>query len=448
MSRDGDPDRSDGGATGSPEPGDLPYGFNTTAGGTAAATTRPDASWLLLRVDPAERSELFQFYMLGFREELMHGERGRFGLTRNVRLLRRQSYEALYRMLDGTIDPAAARERIEPRWRAAERIRDERLELLETIDQFLTRSALQDPAVVDQGARELIDNPVERADLLEEFDTLVENYESDIPLEGVYEDLVAVEDRYGTSTAVAVADVALDVPQLVAPLDGESIAGVSPDELSGDAIAPSEIDLVERFDRATAALESVDARTTGLDTAEIVERIEAELAEGTDRERRALRAVPLPLLDVPASVASESGADDVLLDLDGFSSFLAQILTAAFTAVGTLGGAIYRTGGQRDAWEWLVNPLVADRPIDGVPDGFPGEGGQLTYGEYWQLNLLADVLVARLLDAESAAAFAADNDCPLCRHSHDRYCGDDACQTTALRSGAAELAPAFVDGSS
>lgn len=448
MSRDGDEDRPDGGGTGSPEPGKLPYGFDTTAGGTAAATTRPDASWLLLRVDPAERSELFQFYMLGFREEMMHGERGRFGLTRNVRLLRRQSYEALYQMLDGTIDPVVARERIESRWRTAERIRDERLELLETIDQFLTRSALQDPMVVEHGAQELIDDPVERADLLNEFDTLVENYESDVPLEGVYEDLVDIEDRYGTSTAVAVADVALDLPQLVAPLDGESIAGVSADELSGDVIASAELDLVERFNRATVALESVGTRTTGLDTAEIVDSIEDEFAEGTHHERRALQAVPLPLLDVPASVASESGPEDVLLDLDSFSSLLAQILTAAFTAVSPLGGAIYRTGERPDAWEWLVNPLVADKPIDGVPDRFPSGGRQLTYGEYWQLNLLADVLVARLMDAESAAAFAADNDCPLCRHSHDRYCGDDACQTTALRSAAAELAPAFIDGKS
>ena len=448
MSRDGDEDRMSSRVTGSPESGELPYGFDTTASGTAAATTRPDASWLLIRVDPADRSGLFQFYMLGFREELMHGERGRFGLTRNVRLLRRQSYEALYQMLDGKIDPSAARERIEPRWRAAERIRDERLELLETIDQFLTRSALQDPAVVDHGAQELIDDPVERADLLDEFDTLVENYESDVPLEGVYENLVDIEDRYGTSTAVAVADVALDLPQLVAPLDAESITSVSADELSEGVIASAEIDLVERFGRATAALESLGTQTTGLDTGEIVDRIEDELADGTERERRALQSIPLPLLDVPASVASESGAEDVLLDLDSFSSLLAQIITAAFTSVGTLGGAIYRTGERSDAWEWLVNPLIADRPIDGVPDGFPSGGRQLTYGEYWQLNLLADVLVDRLMDAESAAAFVADNECPLCRHSHDRYCGDDACQTNALRSAAADLAPAFIDGKS
>jgi hypothetical protein len=189
----------------------------------------------------------------------------------------------------------------------------------------------------------------------------------------------------------------------------------------------------------------VGTRRTGLDTAEIVEQIEGELADRTDRQRRALQAVPLPLLDVPVSVASEPGAQDVLLDLDNASSLLTQILTAAFTGVGTLGGALYRTGERPDAWEWLVNPLVADRPIDDYPEGFPDGGRRLTYGEYWQLNLLADVLVARLLDAESATAFTDDNDCPLCRHSHGRYCGDDACQTAVLRSAAEEVAPAFVE---
>lgn len=444
MSGERGDDRSDVEGNDATAPGELPYGFDTTAGGTAAATTRPDASWLLIRVDPSRRSELFQFYMLGFREELMHGERGRFGLTRNVRLLRRQSYEALYRMLAGEIEPATARQRIEPHWEAAERIRDERLELLETIDQFLTRSAMQDPAIVEHGAQEVIDDPVERADLLEEFYTLVENYESDVPLEGVYQDLVDIEAQYGTSTAVAVADVALDVPHLVSPLDAASVTGVSAEELSRDVIEPSEIDLVERFDRATEALDETGTRTTGLGTDEIVDRIEGELAEGTDRNSRALRAVPMPLLDVPASVASDAGAGDVLADIDGVSSLLAQVLTAAFTSVGTLGGAIYRTGERPDAWEWLVNPLVADRRIDAYPDGFPDGGRQLTYGEYWQLNLVADVLVSRLMDAESAAAFARENDCPLCRHSHDRHCGDDTCQTTALRSSAADLAPAFL----
>jgi hypothetical protein len=157
-----------------------------------------------------------------------------------------------------------------------------------------------------------------------------------------------------------------------------------------------------------------------------------------------LQHVEMPLLDVPATIARDADASSPVEDLDAAPSMLSQVLTRAFTSVGAIGGALYRTNAGDDAWEWLVNPLIADRPVDGYPDDFPDGDDGLTYGEYWQLNLLADVFIERLMRADDPTRLRAANDCPLCRHSTDRFCGDDRCQTRPLREDVASVAPAFV----
>jgi hypothetical protein len=424
--------------------GELPYGFDTTTGTRRPGTIRPDLSWLIVRVDPTARTELFLFYMLGFREELMHGERGRFGLTRNVRLLRRQCYELFYRMLDGEVDPAVARSRIRERWDAAAAVRAERHDMLETIDQFLTRSAVRDPGLLEEQATQVTDDPTLRGDLIGYFNEQLADYEDDVPLDGVFEELIAVEDAHGTNAAVAVADTALDIPNLIAPLDPETIAGLSADEYRGDIVPPADIELVDRFERTRDALDELGPEVAGLDTQTIVDMLESELDEGTTDTRRMLQHVEMPLLDVPATIARDADASSPVEDLDAAPSMLSQVLTRAFTSVGAIGGALYRTNAGDDAWEWLVNPLIADRPVDGYPDDFPDGDDGLTYGEYWQLNLLADVFIERLMRADDPTRLRAANDCPLCRHSTDRFCGDDRCQTRPLREDVASVAPAFV----
>jgi len=78
-------------------PGDIYGGYNTeirqndsnTANIQYPGTARPELSWLTIRIPPENTDLLRKFAIIGFREELMHGNRQTFGLTRNARILRR-----------------------------------------------------------------------------------------------------------------------------------------------------------------------------------------------------------------------------------------------------------------------------------------------------------------------------------------------------------------------
>jgi hypothetical protein len=353
-------------------------------------------------------------------------------------------------MLRGDANPQTASREIATYWSVANQIRSKRVDLLETVDQYLIHSLTDDSGYIERQANYFLDDPLLKVDYKAQLDVQREKHQRDKPLPGIYEDLRAIEKEYSRNVAVAVADAALDVPYLIAPLKPQAL-GLDQSETDIEVRTVDEIDLEQRFQTAQNTLDRIDRGRLIGTTDEIVTNLKSE-HELQSRERsRPLQELHLPLIDIPANETPEAGgvststanlgletrstaksrsSDLVFESLPGTSMNLASILQDAFTGTGALGGTLYRVGPRSHEWNWTTNPYLKTVTVNSP---FAPEDVQVPYTEYWEQNYVADKLIAEMLPFSKYYKVGQKLYCPLCAYQPTQNCGGpEGCNCQAV----------------
>jgi hypothetical protein len=258
-------------------------------------------------------------------------------------------------------------------------------------------------------------------------------------------ELEAIAEKYSLGVAETVADVTMDIPYLVAPLN-QSV----PD---AKVITCDELSFRRRLDAARDALtalsgdpeqlyEFTDSR--GSLFTELKSRIKDH--HGADSDTSSPE-VSLPLVTMPANLSGEaiSSEDDMNEQL----SPIGQLINTAFNSIGTAGGVIYFTthpDSPESTANWLVNPHIATEPV----------GKELTYEQLWTrtfvLENLCDQLDGYAHPHASPPEYLTNVDheliCPLCHVSppHTPKCGGETCMYATDVAAARQTCDDLVEG--
>lgn len=408
----------------STESSELPAEFRDIQ--NPLATVAPHVSQFVVHVYPDKPVHLRYFQTFGLAEEMMHGRRHRFGLTRSHHLLRMRSIRALFEMIEHPDRIESAAERIAEAERATDILHKRRFSFLESVDKYLCQSVMSEEGYLDRHIDQYmsLDQAADRETVEKRFERLRgfltrRAREEDAE---VYDMLAALEEDYGRRVTELAADAALDTPYLVGPHDIDGF----------DTIPADELNLWERFDAAVTAVRTIDPDDVDEESEKaLLAEIEAELS-GPVRGEEGVhpRELDLPLLDIPQSIESSEllrNKYDVVLEAP---TEMGQIINAAFRFTGNFGGVVYRMETEDGTHpNWLVNPLVAEESVreDGL--GVPVDSVE-TYKELWERvyfgNELLDTLVGMVgQDVTESVA------CPLCGISVTGKCHPDGCPNAA-----------------
>jgi hypothetical protein len=401
---------------------------------------------------------------VAFREELLHGERQQFGLTRNVYLLKALARETLFTLLTSERDEldhgelqAAARRILKLRT-AAMRLITAKSQFIEAVDKHLMNAVLEEGAgesdrylrevateYVDQFSDATVDDIVSFLRCAIRYDQQrIENTGGEYVDTAVIRILERVTDEYGREVSEAAADVALDVPYtdpvLAEVVDtvpyvddelAETVDGTDTKRFDADEIR-------QRFETVTDALERV-AIPDDADRDDIRSRLRTELDETDGR----LQTVSLPLLDVPrAETEGAVGSDAGYEVMQDAPTAVSRLLSGGFGYVGDFGGIIYRD--ETNDRHLLINPWAFDHSVSLAIDN--GRTAASTYAELWYRSYFADAVVEYLIylvirweaDPTVLPDTAIETDkipripCPFCELIDGEYCGHDRCRSATL----------------
>lgn len=389
--------------------------------GIKLAVVEPSTSRLVIYVDPHDMWSMRFLQAFGFREELLHGERQRFGLTKSVHLLKREARLALFSILRDEIDLQTGVDRIARNRRVCSAIREERESLLEAVDKFLIHAVTADTRYLEQQAEihaqthnasydEVLERLQDAKEAIEEKQIREIAARSDI-----FESLKQVRQTYDLKTAESVADAALDIPYLIQPL-----------EFDGYASVPHEaLDLRSRFEAAIDALHEVDNDAEKLSPDTLLKRLRQRLLDPleSDSARDPGQAdLPLDLIKMPLqSLETDSKGLEGYEAVEQSTTELGQIINSAFRSISSFGGIVYvmEDGGRpiAERTNWLVNPRIADEPTR----------TGLTYEELWQKAFLGEQLLEQIERATRLDGSPDAIQCPLCTVSPENECGKAGC---------------------
>ena len=391
------------------------------------ATVAPHVSQFVVRVNPKHPVHLRYFQTFGLAEEMMHGRRHNFGLTRSHHLLRMRSLRALFEMIDDPGQIQSTAERIIEAEQAIETLHERRFSFLEGVDKYLCQSVMSEEGYLDRHIDQYmsLDEAADREMVERRFERLREFLsrrarEEDV---AVYETLAGLERDYGRRVTELAADAALDTPYLVGPHDIDGF----------DTIPAEKLNLQKRLDAAVDAVRTIDPSDVDEKSKQgLLTEIETELSEPV-REVEGVhpRELDLPLLDIPQSIESDDllrNKYDVVLEAP---TEMGQIINAAFRFTGNFGGVVYRIETEDEVQpNWLVNPLVAKEPVPDDTLGVPVDAIE-TYKQLWEGVYFGDQLLSTLLgmvgrDVDSTVA------CPLCGISVTGKCHPDGCPSDSM----------------
>lgn len=391
------------------------------------ATVAPHMSQFVIRVRPDRPVHLRYFQTFGLAEEMMHGRRHQFGLTRSHHLLRMRSLRALFDLLNEDISLDTAATRIAEAEDAIQALHEERVAFLEGVDKYLCQSVMSEEGYLDRHIDQYLSlNPdPDRETVEERFVQLRDHLDERAQEEAsdIYEMLAELEANYGRRVTEVVADAALDTPYLVGPHDIDGF----------EDVPAAELDLRSRFDAAVNAVRAIDPSDIDEDSAqELLAEVGEELSDpfrGSGATHP--RELELPLLDIPQSIDSSDALRnkyDVILEAP---TEIGQILNAAFRFKGNFGGAIYRIETQDGVFpNWQVNPLIADEDIPDGALGVPVRSVE-SYKELWEWVYFGSKILDGLLAMVGRQTSVAI-DCPLCGISMDGTCHPDGCPSAHL----------------
>ena len=391
------------------------------------ATVAPHVSQFVVRVNPNEPVHLRYFQTFGLAEEMMHGRRHRFGLTRSHHLLRMRSLRALFEVIDDPGQVQSAADRIVEAEQAIDTLHERRFSFLEGVDKYLCQSVMSEEGYLDRHIDQYmsLDQAADRETVERRFERLREFLTRRAREEdaAVYETLAGLERDYGRRVTELAADAALDTPYLVGPHDIDGF----------DAIPADELNLRDRLDAAVAAVRTIDPSDVDEESEQtLLTKIEAELSgpvRGTEGVHP--RELDLPLLDIPQSIESADllrNKYDVVLEAP---TEMGQIINAAFRFTGNFGGVVYRIETEDGVQpNWLVNPLVGEEPVPNDALGVPVDTVE-TYKQLWERVYFGNELLDTLLgmvgrNADRTVA------CPLCGISVTGTCHPDGCPSDRM----------------
>jgi hypothetical protein len=408
------------------------------------AGAQPHISLFEMHLPPDKPEGLRYFQTFGLAEEMMHGRRHKFGLTRSIHLLKLVSTRSFLRYFEGSLSADKLADILVYHKLLTTSLNNQREPLLEAIDKYLCYSVMGEEGYLDQHIEEMQDL---REDL--SYDEIHANFARtrarlyhSIPksiaedpykretYEYVFERLEEIEGQYNRQVAETVADAALDILYLVKPI-----------ELSGyQSVSHDRIRLIDRFDAAITALEQIEIDLEDIDPDALRARIGENLDDPNEsdaHDHRHPRELTLPLLDIPQTAEPEEAIRNKYEVILEAPTEMGQILNAAFRFTGNFGGAIYRIE-QPDGTvttNWKVNPLIADEPID--EDAIlPGSNpfGADTYEELWEFTYVYEHFIEQLF----TIAQASDDDsveCPLCEIAAEEFCHPDGCPIEPIKEG-------------
>jgi len=388
------------------------------------ATVAPQVSQFVIRVRPDRPVHLRYFQTFGLAEEMMHGRRHQFGLTRSHHLLRMQSIRALFEFINGEKDLQSTGQRIARVEDEVEMLHEERFSFLEGVDKYLCQSVMSEEGYLDRHIEQYqsLNPELDTTTVENRFERLRDHLNTRAREEApeVYDTLAGLEAEYGRRVTEVIADAALDTPYLVGP---HNIDGF-------DTIAVSELDLDRRFNAAVDAAHALDPDDVDDKTAEgLLADIGAELYDPVqDPEGAHPRELNLPLLDIPQKVDSAEtlrNKYDVIMEAP---TEMGQIINAAFRFTGNFGGVIYKIetpDKEEPQPNWLVNPLIADEEIPSDGLGIPVESAD-SYKELWEWVYAGDRLLDSIL-MKVGRHTEPDIGCPLCGVSVSGSCHPDGC---------------------
>lgn len=399
------------------------------------AAAHPHTSLLVVYLDPSQAEHLRFFQTFGLAEEMMHGRRHKFGLSRSLHLLKLESYAALRRFLTGSESIEMLAAILVKNELIINRIHSQREPLLEAIDKYLCYSVMGEEGYLDQHIEEFreIRDDLSYEEAKDKFtqtrrwlyeetpESLEEDDEKKELYNYVFDKLEEIEETYNRQVAETVADAALDIPYLIEPL-----------QLSGyQTVDYENIDLIERFDAAIAALKEIDIEIDDIDPNQLRTRIETELVDPNenDDDYRHPRELALPLLDIPQTAEPDEAIRNKYEVILEAPTEMGQILNAAFRFTGNFGGAVYlmeRPDGE-NATNWKVNPLIADEEIDHdaiLPGSNPF--GANTYEELWEYTYVYDHIIQQLVTQQGQKE-VLPLVCPLCEIATEGNCHPEGC---------------------
>ena len=391
------------------------------------ATVAPHVSQFVVRVNPNEPVHLRYFQTFGLAEEMMHGRRHRFGLTRSHHLLRMRSLRALFEVIDDPGQVQSAADRIVEAEQAIDTLHERRFSFLEGVDKYLCQSVMSEEGYLDRHIDQYmsLDQAADRETVERRFERLREFLTRRAREEdaAVYETLAGLERDYGRRVTELAADAALDTPYLVGPHDIDGF----------DAIPADELNLRDRLDAAVAAVRTIDPSDVDEESEQtLLTKIEAELSgpvRGTEGVHP--RELDLPLLDIPQSIESADllrNKYDVVLEAP---TEMGQIINAAFRFTGNFGGVVYRIETEDGVQpNWLVNPLVGEEPVPNDALGVPVDTVE-TYKQLWERVYFGNELLDTLLGMVGRNADRTVV-CPLCGISVTGTCHPDGCPSDRM----------------
>ena len=230
--------------------------MHSTSDGKMLAQTAPSTSTLKIEAEPITGASLqrdlpmLKLATFGFPEELMHGERQKFGLARNVRLLKAVSRALFYEYLRDDVSAKETANDIYLCQLACDETNERRRDFLETVDQFRIQSVV-DRDYLEEHAHSYASTYGHHSDdVLRELETeqrlLKKNIENQLLYDEVYRPLEEIAASYAPSVAEAVAHAALDIQAVVHPLDQyiqDDVPTISTDEITTELF-------LERFEQA------------------------------------------------------------------------------------------------------------------------------------------------------------------------------------------------------
>ncbi|MCU4744191.1 hypothetical protein [Natronoglomus mannanivorans] len=421
---------------------DLPTEIRDIA--NPLATVAPHMSQFVVRVRPDRPIHLRYFQTFGLAEEMMHGRRHQFGLTRSHHLLRMRSLRALFDHLNEDISLETAAMRITTAEDAIQKLHEERVSFLEGVDKYLCQSVMSEEGYLDRHIDQYLslNSEPNRETVEDRFEQLREHLDERAQEEAseVYDMLAELEANYGRRVTEVVADAALDTPYLVGP-----------HEIDGfEAIPAEELDLKSRFDAAVNAVRAIDPSDIDEDsTQELLAEVGDDLSDpfrGSGATHP--RELDLPLLDIPQSIDSSDALRnkyDVILEAP---TEIGQILNAAFRFKGNFGGAIYQIETQDGVYpNWQVNPLIADKEIPDGALGIPVRSVE-SYKELWEWVYFGSKILDGLLVMVGRRT-TVSIECPLCGVSMNGTCHPDGCPSAHLvdkvKNNKTRIVPALED---
>lgn len=405
--------------------GELPPEFRDIE--NPLATVAPHVSQFVVRVNPSKPVHLRYFQTFGLAEEMMHGRRHRFGLTRSHHLLRMRSIRALFEAIEDPGRIGSAAERIVEAEQAIDTLHERRFSFLEGVDKYLCQSVMSEEGYLDRHVDQYVslDMAADRGTVERRFERLREFLTRRAREEDaqVYDTLAGLERDYGRRVTELAADAALDTPYLVGPHDIDGF----------DAAPADDLNLRDRLNAAVSAVRTIDPSDVDEESEQaLLTEIQAELAgpiQGTEGVHP--RELDLPLLDIPQSIESTEllrNKYNVVLEAP---TEMGQTINAAFRFTGNFGGAVYRIETEDGVQpNWLVNPLVAEESIPDDALGIPVDAVE-TYKQLWERVYFGNELLDTLLgmvgqDTERIVA------CPLCGISATGRCHPDGCPSAQM----------------